>query len=129
MDETGNRLDSCLLSPLPCNSEVKEPDSNAAYYAANAPEKPDWFTPKPLSEPSNPSPDPSTLPSGDQAAGTAYLNDGTIPSSPSAELQAFMVKVDHYKGVQIQYANANAAEAFFQWRWHYAKMMVARESQ
>lgn len=108
---------------------MKEPDSNAAYYAANAPDVPDWFVPKPLPEPVNPRPDPSALPSGDQAAGAAYLNSGTIPSSPSGDLQAFMQKVDSYKGVQVQYSNSNAAEAFFQWRWHYAKMMVARESK
>lgn len=104
------------------------PSSNLVFFAAHAPDAPDWFVPTPLKPPTNPVPDPATsVTEPEVAAATAYLNDGTpVGGGASPQLLIFVEKVDIYKRVIAQYAMQNAAEGFFQWRWYYAQQMAMR---
>lgn len=105
------------------------PKSNLAYYAANAPAAPDWFTATPLPPSPITEPDVNMVSGPEQAAAAAYKADGTVPMSPSPQMVIFMAAVDTWKNAEAYYVAINTQEAFFQWRWFYARQMVSREAK
>jgi hypothetical protein len=99
------------------------------YFAANAPaEIPDWFRHEEPPRDYPPQPDWRDIKDREQAEIAAnWLSDGCYDLPES--LRWFAAAVKQHRDSREQWGRENAAERFFQWRWHYADMMIASRAE
>ena len=101
------------------------------YYAAHAPEAPDWFVPKMRACP-KPKPIPMLNDSGEEPRYVSYIEDLHAHGSYDMFVKANPTMTQYADKVlerraEVQKWNEDyATECFFQWRRYYAKMMCER---
>lgn len=98
------------------------------YFAAHAPEPPDWFEPfaldhKKLGEP--PQLDPQS--DADKAVLRLWMQDRT--TKVPAHLKDSLDRVAEWQLAKNKARVGLLAEAFFAWRWYYADMMLSGRLQ